>query len=88
MSYPIPPDVERAIEERLELGMYDSAEDVLRAALEALEQAEREAVADLEAIGRELAMGLDELRRGEGIPRDDAVERMRGWREEEDTDRP
>ena len=80
MSLNIPTEFERAVLERVRSGRYASAEDVLRACLEALRDVEESE----ETLARELQAGLDELERGEGIPGDLAFAMMRRWREEED----
>ena len=77
MSFPIPPEFERAVLDRVRSGQYASAEDVLRACLEALEQAEAQEDADFDELRREIRIGLDELNRGERLSRDEVLARLR-----------
>ena len=128
MPLNIPPELERAILERVESGEYASTDDVLRACLDALEAEENEREArrermrraldapaaevegetidsdealaraiarfqrragdltgegkdpsddDIEALRKEIQIGLDELDRGEGIPGEEAFALIR-----------
>lgn len=74
MSLNIPPEFERAVLQRVQSGEYASTDDVLKACLEALEREEAE---DDEWLKYEIKLALDELDRGEGIPREEAIESIR-----------
>ena len=70
MHYAFPPDVQQLIAGRLASGRYANEDDVLRDALQALEEIDDDATAVQAAI--------DEWQSGdEGLPLDDAFERVR-----------
>ena len=70
MAYQFPPDVEQLLRDRMASGNYASEDEVLREALHALAEEEQ----DLQAIRQALA----EMKAGdEGIPLDEAVQRIR-----------
>jgi antitoxin ParD1/3/4 len=77
MSLNLPPEFERAILERVRSGAYESTDDVLKVCLEALALLESALAEDHEWLRREIQIGIDELDRGEGIPREQAIERLR-----------
>ena len=77
MSLNVPPEFERAVLERVASGAYESTDDVLKACLEALTLLEADLAEDHEWLKREIQIGIDELDRGEGIPRERAIEMMR-----------
>ena len=79
MSLSIPPEVERAIHERVESGQYPSAEDVLRAAMEALDR-EQNCGLSLEELRREVQIGLDDLDQGRSLSGDEVLARLREMR--------
>ena len=60
MNYPFPPDVGQRIQNQLELGLYQSEDDVLRAAMSALEREH----GDLAAI----AAGIEDMEAGRYRP--------------------
>ncbi|HEX2205142.1 MAG TPA: hypothetical protein VHG91_17655 [Longimicrobium sp.] len=80
MSLNIPPEVERAIRERVELGQYESTGDVLRAALEALGDRELNCGLTLEELRQEVQIGLDDLDEGRSMSRDEVLTRLRELR--------
>lgn len=57
----LPPDIEARIHEKIELGRFPDASDVVREALRLLDEREGE----LDALRTKLQVGLDELDRGE-----------------------
>ena len=68
MTYPFPPDVQQLVREQMALGSFSSEDELLRAALHALEE-QRQAVVyydpeTLVGTGR----GLDEMKAGLGRP--------------------
>jgi antitoxin ParD1/3/4 len=62
MSVTLTPQIEAMIRERVESGQYDNADDVMREALRLLEEREK-----LDHLRSLLAVGLEQLQRGEGI---------------------
>jgi antitoxin ParD1/3/4 len=69
MSFPLPPEFERAVLDRVRSGQFASPEDVLSAMMEALE--------DAEALRAEIQVGLEQADRGEIVDGDEAFEWLR-----------
>jgi|GEM_PF-688352 len=72
MSFPLPPEFERAVLDRVRSGQYASPEDVLAAMMEALDDAESEYDSKMEALRRDVQLGFDQLDRGEAVTGDEA----------------
>ena len=71
MPYTIPPDVETLVAHQMSTGRYETEDDVLRSALEALTQQDE----DLAAV----QAAIDEWQQGDpGVPLDEAVRLIRG----------
>lgn len=71
MPHTIPPDVESLVAHQMSTGHYQTEDDVLRAALEALTQQDE----DLAAV----QAAVDEWQQGDlGVPLDEAVRLIRG----------
>ena len=64
MNIPVPAEHETFIQQRVESGQNRDAEDVIREALDLLKSAER----DRNELRAALAIGLDQIERGETIP--------------------
>ncbi|WP_420125204.1 ribbon-helix-helix domain-containing protein [Longimicrobium sp.] len=62
------PELERRIAEKIESGEYDSAEDVVTDALDALSDRTEEEEAKLRSLRADIDIGIAEMERGEGIP--------------------
>jgi antitoxin ParD1/3/4 len=77
MSFPLPPEFERAVLDRVRSGQFASPEDVLAAMLELLEDAEAEYEEKLEALRRDVQLGFDQLDRGERLSREEVLARLR-----------
>lgn len=58
---------------RVEEGAYSNPSDYVRALI----RADRERQQKLEALRRDIQVGIDELDRGEGIPADEVFDRLR-----------
>jgi antitoxin ParD1/3/4 len=67
MSLQLPPELERAVLQRVQSGQYPSAEAVFSACLDLLEREERDYDDKLAWLQRELDVGIAEIERGEGI---------------------
>ena len=80
MGLNIPPEIERAILDRVQSGRYASAEDVLRACLEALEEQEEREAEDAEELRREIQLGMDDFERGDSLSREEVLARLREMR--------
>jgi antitoxin ParD1/3/4 len=70
MEITLTPDLERFIAEKVESGEYESAEDVMRAALQLLSEEDEEH----EALRALLDPAIEEFERGELVPGPEAVE--------------
>lgn len=73
----LPPDFERAIWERVDSGKYESAVDVLDAALHALEMWEEDEAEQEDELRALIQEGIDESDRGEAIPGEQAIAEIR-----------
>jgi antitoxin ParD1/3/4 len=80
MSLSLQPETERLIEETLESGNYDSADEVVRDALRALSEAEQRYAIRLEALRGEIQKGIDDLDNGRRSPKDEVFARLRARR--------
>ncbi len=70
MPYTIPPDVETLVAHQMSTGRYQTEDDVLRSALEALTQQDE----DLAAV----QAAVDDWRQGDsGLPLDEVMQRIR-----------
>lgn len=61
-------DLEKLIIERLKSGEYNSASEVIREGLRLLEAEEELRIVKSRALKRDIAAGLEQLDRGEGVP--------------------
>ena len=77
MPLSLRPETERRITAKIESGEYDSAEDVVSHALDALSQLTEEEEAKLCALRADIDLGIAELDRGEGIPGALAVKQVK-----------
>ena len=77
MSISLSPEIERLIEEKVESGEYDSADEVVRDALRALSAAEQEHASRLEALRAKIQEGIDDLENGRHSPLEEVVARLR-----------
>lgn len=69
MAYQFPPDVDQRIKERLASGAYASEDEVLRDAMEALDQLDQERIASWHERNR---LATEQSQRGLSKPLDDA----------------
>jgi antitoxin ParD1/3/4 len=77
MPLSLSPELERRITQKIESGEYESAEDVVSDAMDALSQLTEEEEAKLSALRADIDIGLAELERGEGIPGPRAVKQAK-----------
>jgi antitoxin ParD1/3/4 len=77
MSISLSPEIERLIEEKVESGEYDSADEVVRDALRALSAAEQDHANRLEALRAKIQEGIDDLENGRHSPLEEVVARLR-----------
>ena len=77
MNVSLTPQLEEMINQKLETGLYQSASEVVRAALRLFEQQERTREQRLEELRREIAIGIKAADEGRTSPFDEAaVERI------------
>jgi antitoxin ParD1/3/4 len=81
MPLSLSPELERRITEKVESGEYDSAEDVVSDALDALSQLTEEEKAKHDALRQEIQKGLDSLNNGRYSLKDEVFARLRERRE-------
>jgi Arc/MetJ-type ribon-helix-helix transcriptional regulator len=70
MTIQLKPEQEHRIAEALRSGAYQSPDDVIERALEALHERDEWLLANPQAVGAKIRRGLEPLARGEGIPED------------------
>lgn len=68
MPLSLNPELERLIEEKVESGEYDSADDVVSDAMRLLSQRDVEEGAKLDALRAGIDAAIAEVERGEAIP--------------------
>lgn len=68
---------ERLVHEKVQSGEFDSTDEVIRAALHLLCHEDRRSRRKLAVLREKINVGMNELRRGEGIPGPIAVEQAR-----------
>jgi putative addiction module CopG family antidote len=68
MTIELRPEQEELVNESLRSGAYQSADDVIAQALEALHERDEWLLANRQMIDAEIRAGIEELERGEGIP--------------------
>lgn len=76
MNVSLTPELERWVAEKVSVGRYRSASEVVREGLRLLVDREAEQTARLEALRRDIQVGLDELDRGEDVEGDEAFDRV------------
>ena len=65
MNISLTPELESFVDSRVASGRYQSASEVVRAALRLLETEEREREAALAEVCQKIQLGLDQIQRGE-----------------------
>ena len=80
MFLSLSPELERQITERIESGEYESADEVVRHALQALSREDEDYATRLEALRSELQKGIDSLNQGLHSPKDEVFARLRARR--------
>ncbi len=65
MNVSLTPDLEELVQQKVKSGRYQSANEVVRAALQLLEQQDMQLQMRLEQLRREVAIGIEQSERGE-----------------------
>ena len=76
LNVSLTPGLSRFVRNRLRSGKYQTASEVVREALRLLEARDRKPVETIEALQREIGVGLEQLRRGEGVDGDAFFRRL------------
>ena len=78
MTITISPQTQKLLDEQMQRGVYTSVDDVVRVALETLNQVQGEDYEDLDEETRaSIERGEAQYQRGEGIPLDQAFAELR-----------
>ena len=80
MSISLSPELERQINEKVESGEYDSADDVVRYAMQLLSREDADHATCLEALRGEIQKGINSLDKGLRSPKDEVFARLRARR--------
>ena len=64
MNVSLTPELESLVEQKVKSGLYQSASEVIRAALRLLQQEDSQHQAKLEALRREIAIGFKDIDEG------------------------
>jgi antitoxin ParD1/3/4 len=73
MKVSLDPELERFVEEKVRAGQYQSADEVVNSAVDMLRQQETLSAEDIAELRREIAIGLEQLDRGESASWDAAA---------------
>ena len=76
MSVDLQPDTLRRIEDRVGAGRYGSADEVVRAGLDLLEQREQQRQQNIEEVRHKIARGVHEFERGDGFDGEQVFEEL------------
>jgi antitoxin ParD1/3/4 len=76
MSISLSPELERQITERVASGEYDSADEVVRQAMQLLSQRDEQEASNL-VLRAKIQEGIDDLENGRHSPLEDVVARLR-----------
>ena len=77
MGYQFPPDVEKAIQERLQSGEYPTEDDVLRDALRALDERQFVVIEEDPVVVEGIRRGLADMKAGRSQPVEDFDKEIR-----------
>ena len=77
MNISLTKELEQLVQKKVKGGRYLSASEVVREALRLLEERDRLRQAQLTKLRKEVAIGLAQLRRGQGIPGEEVFAEIR-----------
>jgi antitoxin ParD1/3/4 len=77
MSISLTPELEQFIQIQIASGKYASTEDVIIAGIKLLEERERIYKGRFEELKREIAIGVEQLERGERLDGREVIEKLR-----------
>jgi antitoxin ParD1/3/4 len=73
MNVSLIPELELFVKEKIRAGQYQTVDEVINSALAVLQQQETVSVEDIAELRREIALGIEQLERGESAPWNAAV---------------
>lgn len=76
MNVSLTPELERLVAAKVKSGLYGSSSEVVRAALRILQQVEANQAARLEALRRDIRVGIEQADRGEVIDGSDVFDEL------------
>lgn len=76
MNVSLTPELERLVAAKVKSGMYGSSSEVIRAALRVLQQVEANQAAQLEALRRDISIGIEQAERGELVDGSDVFDEL------------
>lgn len=76
MNVSLTPELERLVAAKVKSGLYGSSSEVIRAALRLLQHAEADQAARLEALRRDVRVGIDQADRGELVDGHDVFDEL------------
>jgi antitoxin ParD1/3/4 len=77
MPLTLTPQLEALVRQKVDAGLYHSPGQVLEEALRLLDERDASRQQRLEELRREIAVGLEQLDRGEGVPGEQVFEALR-----------
>jgi antitoxin ParD1/3/4 len=77
MSISLTPELEQFIQSQIASGKYSSTEEVIIAGIKLLEERERIYKGRFEELKREIAIGVEQLERGERLDGREVIEKLR-----------
>ena len=80
MNVSLTPELEQLVADKVRSGRYTSASEVIREALRLLEEQDQLRQQRLAEINRKIDKGLDQLAKGQSIPADQVLSRLRRTR--------
>ena len=77
MNVSLTPALEKLVNDKVSGGMYQTASEVIREALRLFKERDELQKQRFQELQREVRVGLDQLRRGQGLPGDQVFEELR-----------
>jgi antitoxin ParD1/3/4 len=76
MNVSLSPELQNFVKERVKNGSFKSASEVIAEALKAFQEREAMRSAELERLGKEIDIGIEQADRGETVDCDEAFKRV------------
>lgn len=73
MNISLTPKLEKIVHEKVKSGLYTSSSEVIREGLRLLDERDRIRAEKLEALKRDVALGVEQIERGEAMPFDQGL---------------